>query len=128
VPHSEPGISASTKNANHQGKVSGNNDDDCVVCNFINLLHELQIIFLKVVWDSAEVLCVYHNIAPNIAQNLITLFDNDNTIPFIARYRRGLTNNMEAEQLRVVRDAYEELKYFYELNNVPFFTLNKFKF
>jgi len=53
---------------------------------------------------------VYHNIAPSIAQNLINLFDNENTIPFIARYRRGLTNNMEAEQLRVVRDAYEELK------------------
>ncbi|XP_065345857.1 S1 RNA-binding domain-containing protein 1-like isoform X2 [Cloeon dipterum] len=68
-------------------------DDDCVV-----------------LWDSADILCVYHNIAPKVANNLITLFDNENTIPFIARYRRGLTNNMEAEQLRVVRDAYQELK------------------
>ncbi|XP_059483672.1 S1 RNA-binding domain-containing protein 1-like isoform X2 [Neocloeon triangulifer] len=70
-----------------------NDDDDCIV-----------------IWDSADVLCLSHNIAPNVAKNLVTLFDNENTIPFIARYRRGLTNNMEAEQLRFVRDAYEELK------------------
>ncbi|XP_059488689.1 S1 RNA-binding domain-containing protein 1-like isoform X2 [Neocloeon triangulifer] len=70
-----------------------NDDDDCIV-----------------IWESADVLCRSQNIAPNVAKNLVTLFDNENTIPFIARYRRGLTNNMEAEQLRIVRDAYEELK------------------
>jgi transcriptional accessory protein Tex/SPT6 len=45
-----------------------------------------------------------------VANNVTKLLDEDNTVPFIARYRRGLTNNMEAEQLREFKHAYEQLK------------------
>lgn len=47
---------------------------------------------------------------PNLSKNIIVLFENDCTIPFIARYRRENTNNMDADQLRQVKSAYEYVK------------------
>ena len=44
------------------------------------------------------------------ARNTLELLDQDYTIPFIARYRKEKTGNMEAEKIRDVKDVYEELK------------------
>ena len=44
------------------------------------------------------------------ARNTIELLDQDHTIPFIARYRKEKTGNMEADKIRDVKDVYEELK------------------
>lgn len=44
------------------------------------------------------------------ARNAIDLLDQDHTIPFIARYRKEKTGNMEADKLRDLKDVYEELK------------------
>uniref|UniRef100_A0A4W3H0T3 S1 RNA-binding domain-containing protein 1 n=1 Tax=Callorhinchus milii TaxID=7868 RepID=A0A4W3H0T3_CALMI len=44
-----------------------------------------------------------------VCANLIKLFKEENTIPFIARYRKELTNNMEADIIREVQQALEEL-------------------
>lgn len=46
-----------------------------------------------------------------IAQNIISLLDQENTIPFIARYRKELTGGMPPEKLRDVKDSYDLAKY-----------------
>ncbi|KAH0622759.1 hypothetical protein JD844_025381 [Phrynosoma platyrhinos] len=44
-----------------------------------------------------------------VCANIIRLFNDDNTIPFIARYRKELINNLEADALREVQQTLEEL-------------------
>ena len=44
------------------------------------------------------------------ARNTVELLDQDHTIPFIARYRKEKTGNMEAEKIRDVKEVYEELR------------------
>ncbi|XP_049963184.1 S1 RNA-binding domain-containing protein 1 [Schistocerca serialis cubense] len=61
-------------------------------------------------WRDAELLADLQEISPEIAENVINLFDTDNTIPFIARYRKELTGNMEAEKLRHVKESYDYIK------------------
>ncbi|XP_068083252.1 S1 RNA-binding domain-containing protein 1 isoform X2 [Anabrus simplex] len=65
---------------------------------------------LDVDWDAAEVVAEIQQIEVHIARNITRLLDEDNTIPFIARYRKELTNNMEPEKIRHVKETYEMLK------------------
>lgn len=37
------------------------------------------------------------------------MFQDGNTIPFIARYRRDVTENMTAQKLREVKDGFDEI-------------------
>lgn len=46
-----------------------------------------------------------------VTQNIISLLDQENTIPFIARYRKELTGGMPPEKLRDVKDSYDLAKY-----------------
>lgn len=50
------------------------------------------------------------DVEPWVCANLIRLFQEENTIPFIARYRKELINNLEADALREVQHALEELR------------------
>ena len=43
-------------------------------------------------------------------QNILTLLDKSDTIPFIARYRKELTGNADDEQLRVFHDVFMKIK------------------
>ena len=43
-------------------------------------------------------------------QNILTLLDKGDTIPFIARYRKELTGNADDEQLRLFHDVYMSAK------------------
>ncbi|HMS90996.1 MAG TPA: Tex family protein [Candidatus Absconditabacterales bacterium] len=45
-------------------------------------------------------------IAPNIVRSIIQLLDEGNTVPFIARYRKELTEGATDEQLRDFNDMY----------------------
>lgn len=45
-----------------------------------------------------------------VCANIIRLFNDDNTIPFIIRYRRELINNLDADSLREVQQTLEELR------------------
>eukprot|EP00062_Callorhinchus_milii_P011951 gi/632958459/ref/XP_007895051.1/ PREDICTED: S1 RNA-binding domain-containing protein 1 [Callorhinchus milii] len=60
-------------------------------------------------WDITQVLHERTNVELWVCANLIKLFKEENTIPFIARYRKELTNNMEADIIREVQQALEEL-------------------
>nr|XP_044993629.1 S1 RNA-binding domain-containing protein 1 isoform X1 [Jaculus jaculus] len=61
-------------------------------------------------WDIVQVLCERTNIEPWVCANIIRLFNDDNTIPFIVRYRKELINNLDADSLREIRQALEELR------------------
>ncbi|XP_068262800.1 S1 RNA-binding domain-containing protein 1 isoform X2 [Nyctibius grandis] len=61
-------------------------------------------------WDIVQALSEITNVEPWVCANLIRLFQEENTIPFIARYRKELINNMEADALREVQQTLEELR------------------
>ncbi|XP_055672336.1 S1 RNA-binding domain-containing protein 1 isoform X2 [Falco peregrinus] len=61
-------------------------------------------------WDIVQVLSEITNVEPWVCANLIRLFQEENTIPFIARYRKELINNLEADALREVQQTLEELR------------------
>ncbi|XP_063921739.1 S1 RNA-binding domain-containing protein 1 [Zophobas morio] len=60
-------------------------------------------------WTEYELLAEQYSLQLNVAKNVIELFEEGNTIPFIARYRRNATNNMTAEELRATKETYEEI-------------------
>ena len=62
-------------------------------------------------WDIAEVIGENLDEPRWAMNNVVRLFEEDNSIPFIARYRKEQTNNMTAEKLRQVKEHYDELKY-----------------
>lgn len=61
-------------------------------------------------WDIVQVLSDRTNVEPWVCANLIRLFKEENTIPFIVRYRKELINNLEADALREVQQTLEELR------------------
>lgn len=61
-------------------------------------------------WDIVQVLSERTNIEPWVCTNIIRLFNDDNTIPFIVRYRKELINNLDADFLREVRQTLDELR------------------
>ncbi|KAM4021522.1 LOW QUALITY PROTEIN: S1 RNA-binding domain-containing protein 1-like [Anomaloglossus baeobatrachus] len=61
-------------------------------------------------WNIADVLSERTNVEPWVCSNLIQFFQDENTIPFIARYRKELINNLDADALREVQQGLEELR------------------
>lgn len=60
-------------------------------------------------WQNYELLSEYHNIDFNVSRNVVQLFDEGCTIPFIARYRKDITGNMGPEILRDVKQNYDKI-------------------
>ncbi len=48
------------------------------------------------------------NISVNQVRNTVDLLDNDNTVPFIARYRKEVTGSLDEEQ---IRDVWDRIRY-----------------
>ncbi|XP_074650516.1 S1 RNA-binding domain-containing protein 1-like isoform X2 [Tubulanus polymorphus] len=61
-------------------------------------------------WKCEELIADKCHLELWAVKNVMKLLDADNTVPFIARYRKEMTNNMEAETIREVESSYEELK------------------
>ncbi|XP_037957011.1 S1 RNA-binding domain-containing protein 1 [Teleopsis dalmanni] len=61
------------------------------------------------VWNVHELLAETECIELNAAQNIVNLFNNENTIPFICRYRRDLVNEISPERLRDIKNSYTEI-------------------
>ncbi|XP_046803831.1 uncharacterized protein YdcI [Lucilia cuprina] len=61
------------------------------------------------VWTIDELLAETTNIEPRAARNIVQLFENENTIPFICRYRRDLVDHIEPEKLRDIKNSYTEI-------------------
>ena len=65
---------------------------------------------LSSAWDVPHEVAERLNVPEWVARNTIELLDHDHTIPFIARYRKERTGNMEADKLRDLKEVYDELK------------------
>uniref|UniRef100_A0A1A9Z3R6 S1 motif domain-containing protein n=1 Tax=Glossina pallidipes TaxID=7398 RepID=A0A1A9Z3R6_GLOPL len=61
------------------------------------------------VWTIDELLAETTAIEPTAARNIVQLFENENTIPFICRYRRDLINHLEPERLREIKSTYTDI-------------------
>lgn len=60
-------------------------------------------------WKDYEELAKIIKVNEYTAKNIIKLFSEGNTIPFIARYRTGMTGNLNAEKLREAKKILDEL-------------------
>ena len=49
------------------------------------------------------------NIPLHKVNNTVELLQNDNTVPFIARYRKEVTGNLDEEQIRNIQEELERL-------------------
>ena len=65
---------------------------------------------LRTTWDPVDVIPDELNWGKWAVKNIVKLLDDDNTIPFIARYRKEQMNDMEEDKLRELHSKYEELK------------------
>lgn len=61
-------------------------------------------------WNSVDYVRESTGISSAIAQVVLTLFESENTIPFIARYRRAQTHGLDADILRLIKESYEKSK------------------
>ena len=65
-------------------------------------------IFLEEFMNYAQILAQQFEIKEEYAQNIITLLDDGNTIPFIARYRKEMHSSMDDQ---LIREFSEKLEY-----------------
>ncbi|XP_067615123.1 uncharacterized protein YdcI [Eurosta solidaginis] len=61
------------------------------------------------VWRVDELLAEKENVEPATARNIVNLLENENTIPFICRYRRDLIDHITPERLRDIKNSYTEI-------------------
>ncbi|XP_036402629.1 S1 RNA-binding domain-containing protein 1 [Megalops cyprinoides] len=64
---------------------------------------------LQMNWNPIEVLSEMTQVEHWVCANIVQLFQEENTIPFIVRYRKELINHMDADAVREVQLALEEL-------------------
>lgn len=58
----------------------------------------------------AQTIAARLNVKPGQAQAVIDLLENENTIPFIARYRKEATGNLDEEQIRSIDTLLDHLR------------------
>lgn len=61
-------------------------------------------------WTDVDYICEINNVDRHIAENVVKLFKDDNTIPFITRYRKNMTGSIEADKLRALKNSFDEVK------------------
>lgn len=61
-------------------------------------------------WTEVDYISEINNVDRRITENVVKLFKEDNTIPFIARYRKNMTGSMEPDKLRALLDSFEQAK------------------
>ncbi|KAG5325674.1 SRBD1 protein, partial [Pseudoatta argentina] len=61
-------------------------------------------------WTDIDYISEVNNVTRYIADNVVKLFKEDNTIPFIARYRKNMTGSMDEDKLRELLESFEQAK------------------
>ena len=61
-------------------------------------------------WNIVDVIAERVQCDGRSVGNVVRLLDNDNTIPFISRYRKEQTNFMEPDKVREVKDELDKLR------------------
>ncbi|KAK4875071.1 hypothetical protein RN001_011493 [Aquatica leii] len=64
----------------------------------------------KPFWEDYELITGIECINDVVAKRIIKLFDDDNTIPFIARYRKDVTGGLTPNQLHNIKEEYDTVK------------------
>lgn len=49
-------------------------------------------------WSDEELLCQLKRLDPETSSNIVRMFDDGNTIPFMCRYRREMIGNLSADE------------------------------
>ncbi|XP_071636232.1 uncharacterized protein YdcI isoform X1 [Temnothorax longispinosus] len=95
-------------------KVSGQNQKDLVkdcVKEDLKIEERLNSSFLQCTeWTDIDYVSEINNIDRRIVENVVRLFKEDNTIPFIARYRKNMTGSMDPDKLRALLESFEQAK------------------
>lgn len=60
-------------------------------------------------WKDFEELAKIIKVNEYTAKNIVKLFSEGNTVPFVARYRTSITGNLSAEKLREAKRVLDEL-------------------
>ena len=58
----------------------------------------------------AEQIAKQLKVKPSPVAAVIKLLDEDNTVPFIARYRKEMTGSLDDEQIRIIADELVRLR------------------
>src|SRR5205085_7249244 len=58
----------------------------------------------------AEHISYQLNVKPSQVTAVISLLDDGNTVPFIARYRKEMTGSLDDEQIRIIADELIRLR------------------
>ncbi|KAF5303492.1 hypothetical protein FQA39_LY09955 [Lamprigera yunnana] len=66
---------------------------------------------LEPFWEDYELLTGTECISELVAKRIIKLFDDENTIPFIARYRKDVTGDLTPNQLLDIKEEYDNIKH-----------------
>jgi len=61
-------------------------------------------------WNVVDVIADHVECDRRSVGNVVRLLDDDNTIPFIARYRREQTNFMEPNKVREIKEELGKLR------------------
>ncbi|XP_015122371.1 uncharacterized protein LOC107044841 [Diachasma alloeum] len=61
-------------------------------------------------WSDVDYIQEHHGITRAVAATIVQLFTADNTVPFIARYRRAATGGLDADQLRLIKESFDRVK------------------
>lgn len=78
-------------------------------------------------WQDYELLADNLTLNTQVAKNIVTLFENGNEIPFIARYRQDKTENMTPDELRTAKESFENIKHLKNKIQTVLKALNKSK-
>ncbi|CAL1682886.1 unnamed protein product [Lasius platythorax] len=77
----------------------------------IKIKEKLNSSFLQCTeWTAVDYISEINKVDKYIVKNVLDLFQKDNTIPFIARYRKNKTGSMEPDQLRALKESFEDVK------------------
>ncbi|KAK0167615.1 hypothetical protein PV327_004989 [Microctonus hyperodae] len=60
-------------------------------------------------WNHVDYILEFNKIDRDVAKTVVKLFEDGNTIPFIARYRRDQTCGLDADQLRLIQEYYDKV-------------------
>ncbi|KAJ6638872.1 S1 RNA-binding domain-containing protein 1 [Pseudolycoriella hygida] len=60
-------------------------------------------------WDEAELLSEKFDVSERTMGNIVRLLQEDNTIPFMCRYRKDLIGNMTPDKMRDIKFSYNQL-------------------
>lgn len=66
--------------------------------------------------DIIALLCQEFHLKKQQCENVLKLIDDGNTIPFIARYRKEMTDSLDDQ---VLREIFERLQYLRGLGKLP---------